>query len=214
MSPFLRYSVLILFATFSFDVVSQNHSFNAGLLFNANGIQFEGEDTDYWSGSSGTIWGTGGLSVGAYVKRGFSDHIYASIELRYIRKGSLYEYFTDEGLREYENLKLNYIELPVLFGYTFRPYKKYRIFETGISISKLFSSELALNEFSQRIETPEASDFKDWDLSWIGSAKFPLNRKKGDNLLFGIRAEYSILSIHKYYNLHNFVYGIQIEFLL
>lgn len=168
----------------------------------------------YWSGSNGTIWGTGGLSAGGYVKRNFSDHIYASLELRYIRKGSLYEFITDEGLRVYENLKLNYIELPVLIGYTFRPYKKYRLFETGLAISKLFSSELELNEFSQRTGTPEAADFKEWDFSWLASAKFPLNRRKGDNLLFGIRAEYSILSIHQHYNLHNFVYGIQIEFLL
>ena len=154
------------------------------------------------------------MSAGGYVKRNFSDHIYTSLELRYVRKGSLYEYLDEYGLRVYENLKLNYIEMPLLFAYVFRPHKKYRLFETGFAIAKLFSSELALNEFSQRTETPEASDFKEWDFSWVGSAKFPLNRKKGDNLLFGLRAEYSILSIHQYYNLHNFVYGIQIEFLL
>lgn len=194
--------------------LTQNNKFNAGILFNANGIQIEGQDVDYWNGSNGKVWGTGGLSAGGYIKRDLSDHVYASLELRYIRKGSIYEFINDDGMHAYENLKLNYIELPVLFGYTLRPYKKYRLFETGFAISKLFSSELTLNELHQRKETPEASDFKEWDLSWVGSAKFPLNRRKGDNLLFGLRVEYSILSIHEYYKLHNFVYGIQIEFLL
>jgi hypothetical protein len=126
----------------------------------------------------------------------------------------LYEFITDYGMAAYESLKLNYIEMPILIGYTFRPHKKYRMFETGFAISRLFSSELALNGLSQRSGKPIAGEFNDWDFSWVASAKFPLNRRKGDNLLFGLRVEYSILSIHQYYNLHNFVYGIQLDFVL
>lgn len=214
MHQLLKYFAISLLLILNTDLFSQDSKFNAGILFNANGIHIQGQDVTYWSGSEGTIWGTGGLSLGGYVKRNFTDHIYASLELRYIRKGSIYEFLTDYGLHAYEVLKLNYIEMPILFGYKIRPNNKYRLFETGIAIAKLFSSDLEINELTQRKGTPESGDFKDIDFSWVGSVKFPLNRKKGNNLLFGLRVVHSILSIHKQYKLYNFDYGIQLDFLL
>lgn len=210
----LKYLACFLALVLQLGTYAQQEGFTAGLLFNANGIQIEGQDVDFWSGSRGEIWGTGGISMGGYVKRNFSDHLYASLELRYIRKGSIYEFLTDYGLQAYELLKLNYVEMPVLIGYIYRPNKKYRFFETGFAVSKLFSSELALNELTQRKGTPQAADFKPLDFTWIGSMKFPLNRKKADNLFFTLRVEHSLFSIHQYYRLYNFNYGIQIDFLI
>ena len=210
----LKYLLFVLCLLLVTDVLSQSNKFKTGLLFNPNGIHIQGQDVEYWSGSDGTVWGTGGLSAGGFVRRNFSDHLYASLELRYIRKGSLYEFITDYGMLAYESLKLNYVEMPILIGYTFRPHKKYRLFETGFAVSRLFSSELSLNNLSQRSGKPKAGEFKDWDFSWVGAAKFPLNRRKGDNLLFGLRVEHSIISIHQHYKLYNFVYGIQMEFQL
>lgn len=207
---------IIIFVMFCLLVPSTlfSQSFSSSFFFNANGIQIQGQDVAYWSGGGGEVWGTGGLSVGGSVKRSFSDHIYIALEIRYIRKGSIYEFLTESGVVAYETLKLNYFEVPVLFGYRFRPHGKYRIVESGIAVSRLFSSRLAINDLTQRKGTPAIYDFKDWDFSWVGTMKFPLNRRKKDNLLFGIRVEHSFVSIHNQYRLYNFVYGLQLEVLL
>ena len=76
--------LFIILLILSPGVFSQNSKFKAGLLINANGVQLEGEDAVYWSGSNGTIWGTGGLSSGGFVKRNISDHFYASLEPKII----------------------------------------------------------------------------------------------------------------------------------
>ena len=117
-------------------------------------------------------------------------------------------------MKAFEVLKLNYVEMPVLFGFTYRPYKKYRMFETGFAIAKMFSSNLAINELTQRKGTPEVGEFKEFDISWIGSVKFPLNRRRGNNLFFGVRVEHSLSSIHRHYKLYNFGYGLQLDLLL
>ncbi len=195
------------------SIYSQNNIFTSGLIINANGIHIEGQDSQYWSGSSGEIWGTGGLSGGAFVKRQLSDHFYTSMELRYVRKGSIYEFINDQTVISYEILKLNYVELPLVLGYIYRPYKKYRIFETGFSVAKMFSSRLALDELNNRNGTPEISQFRELDVSWVGAAKFPINRLKANNLLFGIRVSHSLFSIHEFYKLYNFIYGLQLDYL-
>jgi hypothetical protein len=189
-------------------------AFKGGFLFNANGIQLEGQDAAYWSPAGGKIWGAGGLSLGARVQRSFSNHLFWALELRYIRKGSLYEYLTEYGLMEYEALKINYLEIPLLLGCIFRPDGKYRILETGFAVSRMFSSQLAVDKLVHRTGTPNADDFKDWDFSWVAAFKFPLNRRKADNLLFGVRAEHSVRSIHEIYKLYNFVYGVELLLIL
>lgn len=204
---------LIIIISFA-EASGQTNGFKGGLLFNANGIHIQGQDVSYWSGSKGEVWGTGGLSMGGFIHRNFSKHFFLSFELRYIRKGSIYEYVSEYGVVNYETLKLNYFELPLLIGYTFRPHGKYRIFETGFAISRMFSSQLELDELNQRKGTPGTNDFKNLDISWVGSFKVPLNRNTGNNLLFGIRVEHSIFTIHNKYKLFNFVYGIQLDFLI
>ena len=99
MNHLLKYFTLLIILILHSDMVSQSSGFRAGVLFNANGIHIQGQDDTYWSVSSGTVWGTGDLSAGGFVKRNFSDHFYTSLELRYIQKGSLYEFLTDNGLQ-------------------------------------------------------------------------------------------------------------------
>jgi len=68
------------------DLTSQSSEFNAGLLVNANGIHIRGQNISYWNGSEGEVWGTGGMSLGGFVKRDFSDYFYVSLELRVYSK--------------------------------------------------------------------------------------------------------------------------------
>ncbi|MCF8368447.1 MAG: PorT family protein [Bacteroidales bacterium] len=204
---------LILFQTVFFleTNYAQTKPFEASIIFNTNGIHILGQDAAYWSGS-GSIAGNGGLSLGASIKRNISKPFYSSLELRYIRKGSIYEFIDDNGLQSFEVLKLRYLEMPVMIGYIVRPHKNYRILETGFAVSRLFASSISLDKLNKRTDTPDAANFRDMDISWVGAVKLPLNWKKADNLLFGLRVEHSLFSIHIHYILYNLVYGLQLEY--
>lgn len=138
--------------------------------------------------------------------------VIGSLELRYIGKGGLYEFINDWGQREFESLKLMYIEMPIIIGFKGTTRKLSYRFETGFGIARMVNSDLLYDELTERLDTPNAADFKKYDLSWIADFKFNINKSK--SLFFGLRFEYSILSIHKTYNLHNMIYGVEINYLL
>ena len=77
---------------------------------------------------------------------------------------------------------------------------------------ELFRSKTTFNKLLERIKTPDADKFENDDYSLIAGMKFPLNRKQ--NLLLGLRTEYSLFSVHKDYKLYNFNYGIEINYLI
>ncbi len=208
-----KYSILFLFIIVcTVNIQAQEHVFRPGVLLNFNGIHIQGDNEVYWDSSNGKIWGTGGISYGAFVTYDSYKKIVGIIELRYIRKGSLYEFINTFGQREFESLKLKYIEMPVLLGFKGNTRKHNYLIETGLACGMLINSELLYDELSERIETPNAADFKKFDLSWIADLKFHIDKNK--SLLLGFRFEYSIFSVHKYYNLHNMNYGIELNYLL
>jgi hypothetical protein len=192
---------------------AQSNKFIGGVFFNANGIHIVGDDRSFWQSSSGSRWGGGGISGGVNVKRYIDKNIYYTIELRYIQKGGIYLYINDYGTESLDLLRLNYIEIPVLLGFTFKRNKKDYMLETGPGFAQLFSSKLKINEFVNRNVYPEAQKFKKQDLSWIGCFKFPLNQKGKRNILFGLRFSYSLFSIHQNHKLKNMVYGIQLDYI-
>jgi len=204
--------ILLFFASTSLTLKAQNPNFIGGLLLNFNGIEIKGQNVQFWDSSNGTIWGTGGSSVGIFVKREFTEQVYGVIELRYIQKGSIYEFANQYGNRALEVLRLGYIELPLLVGYKFIKKKKHIYAETGLAYSRLFKSEMKFGELVERIKTPGASNFKNDDLSWVADLKFAITRK--NNLLLGLRTEYSLFSIHRNYNIHNFDYGVELDYLI
>lgn len=206
-----RLFILFLFLS-NLSLHAQDHVFRPGILLNFNGIHIEGDNTAFWNSSDGTIWGTGGVSVGGFVTYDTYKKIIGTLELRYIRKGGLYEFINDWGQREFESLNLKYIEMPILIGFKGKTKKLSYQLETGFGIARLINSELLYDEITERIKTPNAADFKKYDFSWIADFKFNLN--KSNTLLFGLRFEYSILSVHNTYNLHNMVYGVELDYLL
>jgi hypothetical protein len=205
--------VFLLISLSSIEIFAQPNKFVGGVFINGNGIHIIGDDEIFWQSSNGTIWGAGGLSGGVSVKRNINKTFYLNLEIRYIQKGSIYEYSSQPTVKNQELLRLNYFEIPVLLGYNLRINKKSYMFETGFGIAKMFSSKLKLEEFANRNYNPDAKRFKENDISWIGSVKFPLNRRGKENLLFGLRCSYSIFSIHENYTLRNLVYGIQLDYL-
>jgi len=206
--------IFILSISFVFSsATAQKDFFVGGVFFNPNGLEIKGDKYVLWPSSTGTIWGAGGLSGGINVKRNISRDTYMSLELRYIQKGSIYEYVNSNFMLASEVLRLNYMEIPLQAGISTKAGKTKFYLETGPGIGKMFSSDLKINQMSNLSTHPDISRFKSMDISWIGSLKFHLNPRRSDNLLLGVRYSFSIFSIHKSYKLYNNVYGIQLEYL-
>ena len=191
----------------------QPRDFIGGIFFNANGIHIVGDDHTYWQNSNGKIWGGGGLSAGLSVKHYLLKKCYLNLELRFIQKGSVYEYLNLYSTQSFEVLRLNYVELPVSLGYKLKTDTRDYFIESGFAYGTLFSSKVKIDEFAYRTGTSNAESFKDYDISWFSSFKFPLNKKGKENLLFGLRFSHSLFTIHEYYKLKNMVYGLQIDYI-
>lgn len=193
---------------------NQQKGFTLGIIVNANGIHIEDENEIFWQASKGKIWGGGGLSSGIYVKRFIHNSVYLKSEFRYICKGSNYEYVNRYGTISNEVLRLRYAEIPFEVGYQLKTSRNYYFFESGIAYARLFSSRLNIEEFASRNEITDIRNFKNSDVSWTGSLKFPVNKNGKQNLLLGLRFSYSLISIHEYYRIKNLNYGIQLDYLL
>ena len=209
----LKLAILCVISFVNVSIFCQPGRFIGGIFFNANGIQVEGDNQIYWKNSNGKIWGGGGLSAGLSVKHYLHKKYYLNLELRYIQKGSVYEYINQYATQSFDVLRLNYLELPVSFGYRLKTDKRNYFIETGFAYGKLFSSKVKINEFAYRTGASNAEYFKDYDISWFSCFKFPLNKKGKDNLLFGLRFSHSLLTIHEYYKLMNMVYGLQMDYI-
>jgi hypothetical protein len=183
-------------------------------LLNFNGIEFKGNTVQYWTSSNQTtrIGGTLGLSAGLFVKHEFTNKIFSTLELRYIKKSSIYEFISQYSTPEFQSVSLKYVEIPLLFGYKIKSYKRTSNIESGFAFAKLISSNIEENDLSPRMGTPNTKNFKKNDFSWITNLKFPLVRKCKENFLFGLRVSRSILSIHEYYKIYNFDYGIELNY--
>ncbi|MBI9067261.1 MAG: outer membrane beta-barrel protein [Salinivirgaceae bacterium] len=206
--------IILIFNFYSVLIYCQPRNFIGGIFFNANGIQIEGNNSSiYWQNSNGSIMGGGGLSTGLSVKHYLLNWYYFNIELRYIQKGSVFAYLDPYATPYSEFLRLNYMELPISFGYQLNTKKTKYFIESGFAYAKLFSSKGNINEFVNRYGKINAEYFKDYDISWFSSLKFPVNRKSKENLLLGLRFSYSLFTIHEYYNLKNMVYGLQLDYI-
>jgi hypothetical protein len=206
--------LIILCIGLAQQMIAQQKGFNGGVFLNFNGIEFKGSEANFWhSSTSEKIDGTLGSSVGLFVKREFSRNSYAAIELRYMEKGSIYEFISQYGTQAFETLNLDYIEIPFLFGYKIKPFKRQFYCEFGFAYAKLISSNIKNNDLTTRMGTPNANDFKNYDLSWIADLKFPLVKKWERHVLFGLRMSRSILSIHRYYKIYNFDYGLELNYI-
>ncbi len=108
MNPF-KIIIVFLISILSFTVYAQD--FNAGVLGGINASQVFG---DNYSGPN-----KAGLYLGVFVNRYFSKRSSIQLELDYIQKGSSKNPDGSTGDYDEYKLKLNYIELPVLYKYDF-----------------------------------------------------------------------------------------------
>jgi len=205
--------IILIFNLYSVLIYCQPRYFIGGMFFSANEVQIEGGSSIYWYNSNGSIFGGGGLSTGLSVKHYLQNWYYFNIDLRYIQKGSLFTYFDQNTTQYTEFLRLNYMEIPISFGYQLNTKKAKYFIESGFAYAKLFSSKGNINEFVNRYGKINAENFKDYDISWFSSLKIPVNINSKENLLLGLRFSYSLFTIHEYYNLKNMVYGLQLDYI-
>ncbi len=202
--------ILSLITILSLSGFTQKRGFDAGIFFGLNGIHIEGDNEVLYNSSNGTIWGTGGLTAGLTVKRTFAKNFYWLFDLRYIRKGSIYEFTNILGLQDFESIKFDYAELPVLIGYKAELEKRYLYLEIGAALAKLLNSQKLVSDYSYGQDISLFDKFNDYDYSIIGSLKTSLNKK--EKVLVGVRVARSFLSIHEMYKLYNFDYGIELSY--
>lgn len=190
---------------------AQNKGFTAGASLGFYGIHINGEINKFYSPTHGIYWGTGGLSFGLNVKRNIAKKTYASLELRYSRKGSLYEFITNKATKGFESIRLDYIELPVLVGYKMNLNQKHLFLETGIAFSRLTYSRMEVNNYNWWDTKEKLSYVYKNDVLWIAHIKYPIIKSK--KLLLGFRFAHSLKSIHENYKLYHMNYGIEVCYL-
>lgn len=206
-----RIILLLLCYSLMHQTFAQSQRFTGGAFFNVNGIEFQGEEAEFWDEpTTKNIGGTLGMSAGLFVKRELPGNLSASMELRYIRKGSIYGFVSQYGTQAFETMYLSYAEVPLLVGYKFNT--RYRTFylESGPAIATLFSSSFEYNHLVNITGAEGVNDFRKIDVSWIAGLKFPVISKWSRHFMFGFRVSHSIIPIHSYYRIYNFDYGAEV----
>lgn len=207
----LKVVIIIIFYFNTIFVFCQPNNFVGGMFLNFNGIDLVGGNDIYWQETNGYIGGAIGFSTGLSVNQYLHEKYYLNFEIRYIQKGSVYEYLIQDNTRLLEVLRLNYIEVPISIGRKFNIYKRDIFIESGFAYAKLFSSENKINEYAMLTNITNAESFKDTDISWFTCVKFPINKIE-NKILLGLRFSYSLFTIHEYDKLKNMVYGLQIDY--
>lgn len=213
-----RYSAFIIFiviTSFQNQLSAQKLSFEGGLVLGINGVDFSGEKEEFWKDDferSGIL----GLSAGPFVKCNLTPQNSVVLEMRYIMKGSELGYINQYFTQSFERIRLNYIEIPILYGTNNILHAHSGdipfAFETGFAYARLFSSNIYIDERVRRESPSSLYGFRNYDISWIGQLNLPYKVGKNYKLLFGIRIERSILSIHENFRLYNFDYGFELKY--
>lgn len=173
---YLGLSFLLISTTFSFSGLSQ-------LVF-SGGIE-AGAATSQVSGDALAGYDKFGLSAGPYVRASFSDKSSARMSILYVNKGSRKNPDTDNGDFRTYVLRLNYLEVPLLYNYT---YDKFRV-EVGLGVGTLIGSLIEEDGIERNILDP----FESIELSFLGG----LNYVFTENIFVNARFSQSIIPVRK-----------------
>lgn len=186
-----NFKILLLLLCFAcISNLTHAQEFYGGILGGINGTQIEGD------ASSGYL--KLGLSGGVWFQREISDNLFWGAEIKFIQKGS-------RKIPSYKHqnfdiiiIRLDYIEMPVVFGYTYKDYG----FFAGLSYNQLVHKRQLFNGEDQPI------DITNWELGILAGIKFQLqlliNRTWAENFTLDTRLQYSAFSIDKN---HDFFLG-------
>ncbi len=171
------YMLGCLFSLFSFTSSFSQLQFSGGLEAGASTSQVSG---DALSG-----YDKFGLSAGPYIRASFSEKISARMSILYINKGSKKNANPDNNDFRTYVIALNYVEIPVLFNYTYQNLRG----EAGVSFGTLLSSQEIDNGFSRDFQQP----FDNNEYSFI----LGVNYLFAEKLFVNARFSQSIIPIRK-----------------
>lgn len=127
-----------------------------------------------------------GPIIGSTLTANINQKWTAQFEIYYIQKGSRHNANIEEGDYSFYLMRLNYMEVPVLFQYHLKKF----IFDVGPSMGFLFSSRE--ENYSGRFDNPYS--FYSTDLCYNLGVSYTLIK----NLSVNWRFSYSILPIRKF----------------
>lgn len=209
--------LMLCSVTGNIKLFAQKITFDGGLIAGVYGIDITGDKERFWDYDYEKS-GIPGVSAGAFARINASPTIYGLLELRYSQKGTTYGYINQFYTQSFETIRFEYIEIPILIGTHSTYHSSNKSFdfalETGLAFSKLFTSKIKYAEIAGRPNHASLLGFKDYDISWIGQVKFPYFFGSNNKLLFGVRVERSLLSIHENFKLYNFTYGFEVNYLI
>jgi hypothetical protein len=158
-------------------VVHAQQTFSAGVLAGLNTSQIHGDS--YWG------WNQAGLLGGVFVSIRPEEKSYFQMELQYSRKGSRKIARPDKGDLDKFELRMHYIEVPLLFRYN----TKRIYYQIGASGGVLFN----VREWDDFGEV-EPRDFRPYEVAWIIGAGYKFNEK----LAIDVRSSNSFFPVKKF----------------
>ncbi len=175
----------VLFLLISVNAAAQDYRFHAGIIA---GITTSQVDGDQLAG-----YDKAGIKAGAFVNRNLSGAASLQMELLFIQKGSRRP--LEEGQTTFFVIRLNYVEVPVLFKYML---SKKIVAEAGPSFATLIHSE-EIDEFGLITSRPPFHKF-DFDVNAGGYYLL------SDNWSFNFRFSYSIVPIRPFDTAHPYAF--------
>ncbi len=167
------YTLLLVVIT----TISKAQFFDAGLKIGLVASQVDG---DTYSGYDKL-----GFDIGAYVNYHLTQKTSIQMELEFIQKGSSHTPNYEIGDMEQYLLRLNYIQVPVLWHYQASSLIS---FETGPAFGVLMSS------FEEKYESPVVNHpFRKFALNYVLGLEYNLNT----NWKANIRIDYSLLALRQ-----------------
>jgi hypothetical protein len=173
----VRTVLLTLLTVLSCNALFAQQTFQAGILGGLNTSQIHGDT--YWGWNQ--VGGVGGL----FVCTNPTQKVWYQMELQYSRKGSRKNINPAKNDYESFQLRMSYIEVPLLVKVNYR--KLY--FEGGLSAGVLFNVR-EWNSFGEI----QPRDFRRWEASFILGGGYNFNSK----FYFDVRTINSLAPVKKF----------------
>ncbi|MDA3816796.1 MAG: porin family protein [Prolixibacteraceae bacterium] len=183
-----KFYILITLSLLTFGISAQE--FYGGVLAGFNGSQIDHD------GAGG--YHKMGLIGGAWVQRDLSPNWYWGMELKVNQKGMRIKPTKENNQKKYI-YRLNYIDLPVLIGYSYDPTFS---FFGGLSFGYLFNKN-AYDNYG-KVLAVNNDNITNWEAGMFTGIKTDfeelVNRPWAENFSLEVRFQYSLVSIDEYHD--------------
>ena len=188
---------------------AQNRYFQSGIISGFHKYTLSGDINDFWNAVDGIGFNYGTMA-GLYAKHALSYEQYVKCKIRYIRKGSIHTLPSYYGLPNYERLKLDYLEILLVYGKEIFVYQKRCYLEIGPGVARLARKRMFIDQYNSYTDISYGEAFRNFDVTGFLELVIPAGRK--EKLAYTIEMSTSLFSIHKMFKLQNFHYGFGLDY--